>query len=108
MLLKMTKIMRKLSEVKCRLSFFFISPKWHIIEIFKVEIHVRNGTADVSKTMHFSCVVEYIVVLYIISHNKILHYRFFIGITVNNYNLPRSLKGVYMSLSYIMKYDPYS
>ena len=70
-----------------------ISSKWHIIKIFKVEIHMRNDTADVSKT---------------ISHNKILHYWFFIGITVNNYNLPRSLKGVYMSLSYIMNYDPCS
>ena len=46
--------------------------------MFKVEIHVRNGTADVSKA---------------ISHDKMLHYRFFIDITLNNYNLPRSLQG---------------
>ena len=46
--------------------------------MFKVDIHVRNGTPDVSKP---------------ISHDKLLHYRFLIGITVNNYNLPRSLKG---------------
>ena len=46
--------------------------------MFKVDIHVRNGTPDVSKP---------------ISHDKLLHYRFLIGITVNNYNQPRSLKG---------------
>ena len=28
-----------------------------------------------------------------ISHRKMLHYWLFIDITVNNYNLPRSLKG---------------
>ena len=67
--------MHKLSEVKCRLNMV-ISSKWHIIEIFKAEINVRNGPADVSKT---------------ISHHKML--LFFIDITVNNYNLPRSLKG---------------
>ena len=39
---------------------------------------MRNGTADVSKT---------------ISHRKMLHYWLFIDITVNNYSLPRSLKG---------------
>ena len=39
---------------------------------------MRNGTADVSKT---------------ISHHKMLQSCFFIDITVNNYNLPRSLKG---------------
>ena len=69
--------MHKLSEVKCRLNLV-ISSKWHIVEIFKVEVHMRNGIADVSKT---------------ISHDTMLHYRFLIDITVNNYNLPRSLKG---------------
>ena len=69
--------MHKLSEVRCRLNLV-ISSKLHIVEIFKVKIHVRNGTADVSKT---------------ISHRKLLHYWLFIDITVNNYNLPRSLKG---------------
>ena len=46
--------------------------------MFKVDIHVRNGTPDVSKP---------------ISHDKMLHYRFLIDTTVNNYNLPHSLKG---------------
>ena len=63
--------MYKLSEVKCPLSLV-ISSKWHIVEMLKVEIHVRNGTADVSKT---------------ISHDKVLHCRFLIDITVNNYSL---------------------
>ena len=70
--------MHKISEVECRLNLV-ISPKWHIVEMFKVNIHVRNGTPNVSKP---------------ISHDKMLHYRFLIDITVNNYNLPRSLKGV--------------
>ena len=69
--------MHKLSEVKCRLNFV-ISLKLHIVEIFKVEIYARTGTTDASKT---------------ISHRKMLHYWLFIDITVNNYNLPRSLKG---------------
>ena len=38
---------------------------------------MRNGIADISKT---------------ILHDKMLQYRFLIDITVNNYNLPRSLK----------------
>ena len=42
-----------------------------------MEIHVRNGTADVSKAN---------------SRHKMLHYWFFIDITVNNYNQSRSLK----------------
>ena len=39
---------------------------------------MRDGSADVSKT---------------ISHDKMLHYGVLIDITANNYNLPRSLKG---------------
>ena len=39
---------------------------------------MTNGSADVSKT---------------ISHGKMLNYSVLVGITVNNYNLPRSLKG---------------
>ena len=46
---------------------------------------MKNGTADVSKT---------------ISHDKILNYRFLIDITVNNYNLPHSMKGVYCADAY--------
>ena len=62
--------MRKLSGTKCRLKLV-ISSKWHIVEMFKVEIHVRNDSADASKT---------------ISHDKMLPYRFLIDITMNNYN----------------------
>ena len=69
--------MHKLSEVKCRLNLV-ISSKWHNGEMFKMDIQVRNGPPDVSKP---------------ISHHKLLHYRFLIDITVNNYNLTRSLKG---------------
>ena len=49
LLLNMTK-MYKLAEAKCRLNLT-ISSKWHIVETFKVEMHVRNLTADVSKTV---------------------------------------------------------
>ena len=45
---------------------------------------MRNGTADASKT---------------ISHGKMLRYRYFIDITLNNHHLARSLKGVYQKLS---------
>ena len=73
--------MYKLSEVKCCLNLV-ISSKWRIVEIFKVETHMRYGTADVWKT---------------ISHHNVLHYLFYIDITVNNYNLPRSLKGAVLT-----------
>ena len=65
------------SEVKCCLNLV-ISSKWYIVEIFEVEIQVRKGTADVSKT---------------ISPDKMLDYRFLFDITVNNYHPPRGLKG---------------
>ena len=63
----------------CRLNLV-ISSKWHIVEMFKVDIHMRNSAADVSKT---------------ISQHKMLHYKFLIDITVNNYNLPQSKGGVF-------------
>ena len=46
--------------------------------MFKADIQVRNGTLDVSKT---------------ILHDKMLQCRFLIYITLNNHNLPDSLKG---------------
>ena len=45
--------------------------------MFKVKTHATNGTADVSKT---------------ILHDKMLHYQFRFEITINTYNLPRSLQ----------------
>ena len=69
--------MCKLSQIKCRFNLV-ISSRWCIFEMFKADIHVRNGSLHVSKT---------------ISLHKMLHFRFIIDIIVNNYNLPRSLKG---------------
>ena len=71
--------MHKLTGVKCRLNLVLAS-KSHIVKMFKVEIHVRNVSADVSKKQ-FDKIKCYIT------------WFFYIDITVKNYNLPCSLKG---------------